>query len=175
MDLSNVTASMATARTSMSHEAFEMAAHTLGTRRGEIREAFQSRTASRLRVMIERIGSGQVLSDEDLQIVRDWIVGDADSYLRAENNLDEWTGEYDRLQQVLAGYEGRPLRDDELLELKGILEDAVRVAHDIANHLEKVERVRRFEELVRDQPNWSPEDRQRLASLLLGKLESPNR
>ncbi len=175
MELSNITESMATARASMSHEAFERAALSLGVRQGEIREAFQARTATRLRVMTERIASGQHLSDEELQIVRDWIVGDADSYLRAENNIQDWTAEYDRLQGVLADYEGRPLRESELQELKGILEDAVRVAHDISNHLEKEERVRRFEEMFRDQGKLSRDDRQRLAGLLMGKLESPNR
>jgi hypothetical protein len=175
MELSNVTASMATARASMSHDAFERAAMSLGNRQGEIREAYQANTATRLRVMTERIASGQVLSDEELQIVRDWIVGDADSYLRAENNIQDWMTEYDRLQGVLAEYEGRPLVEVELLELKGILEDAVRVAHDISNHLEKEERVKRFEEMFRDQANLSRDDRQRLAGLLIGKLESPNR
>jgi hypothetical protein len=62
-----------------------------------------------------------------------------------------------------------------LLELKGILEDAVRVAHDIANYLEKQERVERFDAITSDQASWTREDRQRLAGLLLGKLESPNR
>lgn len=175
MELSNVTESMASARASMSHEAFERAALSLGARQSEVREAFQARTATRLRVMTERINSGQVLSEDDIQIVRHWIVGDADSYLRAENNLSDWTEEYDRLQQVLAGFEGRALNEADLLELKGIIEDAVRVAHDISNHLEKAERVARFEEMISDQAGWSRDDRQRLTGLLLGKLGSPNR
>ena len=175
MQLSNVTDSMASALASMSHEAFDQAALALGARRNEVREAFQAHTATRLRVMIERIGSGQTLSEDELEIVRHWIVGDADSYLRVENNLSDWTHEYERLEGVLAGYEGRTLGEGDLLELKGVLEDAVRVAHDIANHLEKVERVQRFEAMIADQQNWTREDRQRLGGLLRGKLESPNR
>jgi hypothetical protein len=175
MELSNVTSSMASARTSMSHEAFERAAMALGARRNEVREAFQARTATHLRVVTERIASGQSLSDDDLALVRQWIVGDADSYLHHEGDLDEWTAEHARLETALADYEGRSLNEGDLLELKGILEDAVRVAHDIANFLEKRERVNRFEEMMADRDRWSTEDRQRLAGLLRGKLESPNR
>jgi hypothetical protein len=175
MELSNVTAGMASARASMSHEAFEQAAMALGARRSQVREAFQARTATHLRVMVERLSSGQTLSADDLLIARHWIVGDADSYLRHENNLQEWTREYARLEEVIAGYEGRPLDEGELLEVKGILEDAVRVAHDIANYLEKRERVERFDAITSDQASWTREDRQRLAGLLLGKLDSPNR
>lgn len=175
MELSNLAASMTSARTSMSHDAFEQAAVALGARRNEVREAFQARTATQLRVITERIVTGQSLSDADVEIARHWIVGDADSYLRHENNLREWTAEYERLEKVLAGYEGRQLHETDLLELKGILEDAVRVAHDISNHLEKQERVARFDAMFQDPAHWSPEDRQRLAGLLRGKLDSPNR
>lgn len=175
MELSNVTSSMSSARAAMSYDAFERSALALGARRNEVREAFQAGTATHLRVIMERIASGQPLSDEDVATIRQWIVGDADSYLRHESDLEGWTEEYARLEGVLAGYEGRPLTEGDLLELKGILEDAVRVAHDIANLLEKRERVQRFDGMIRDRDSWSREDRQRLAGLLKGKLESSNR
>ncbi|MEJ2541437.1 MAG: hypothetical protein P8188_15955 [Gemmatimonadota bacterium] len=174
MNMTNLTPGMSTARRSMTAEAFQESAFALGRQRIAIRETLQAMTSEQILGVLERLASRQDPSPDDLEIVRMWIVGDADSYLRQENNFDDWVAEYERLEDVIAGYEGRACTESELLELKGILEDAVRVAHDIANYLEKKERVEQFESAVHAGTNWDRDRRETLLQILRGKLQSAN-
>jgi hypothetical protein len=99
-----------------------------------------------------------------------WIVGDAQGYLKVENNLDDWIKEFDRLKGVLTEYEAKEsLPLEELVDLQGILEDAVRVASDIGNFLEKKERIKAFEEATKDTQSL---DREILVMLLKEKRSS---
>ena len=174
MDTTRLTPGMNAAREAMTADAFQQSAFGLGRQRTAIRETLQSITSDQILGVLERLAAGAQPSPEDLQLVRMWIVGDADSYLRQENNFQDWVAEFDRLKGVIGRYEGRPCSEAELLELKGILEDAVRVAHDIANYLEKRERVHQFEATVEASHAWDGAAREALLRILRGKLESPN-
>ena len=171
MQLQPVTPSMSEAHRAMSSEAFQRSAATLTRARTGIRESLQALTSPEILTVLERLRSGAVPSREDLDTVWLWIVGDAESYVRQENNFDDWVAEFDRLQGVLARFEGRECTEIELLELQGILEDAVRVGHDIAHYLEKRERIERFDQAVREKTEWTREDREFLVRILTGKLE----
>ena len=174
MEITRLTSGMSAARDAMSADTFQQSAFTLGRHRTGIREALQSITSDRILDVLQRLAAGDHPSPDDLRVVRLWIVGDADSYLRQENNFEDWVAEFERLQGVIGRYEGRSLDEGELLELKGILEDAVRVAHDIANYLEKRERVQQFEATVEATRSWDRDSRDTLLRILRGKLESPN-
>jgi len=175
MEITRLTSGMSTARDRMSADAFQQSATTLGGVRSHVRETLQSMTSDQVLRVLERLASRQEPSEEDLALVRMWIVGDAESYLRQENNFDDWLVEYERLESVLRTYESRDCSETELLELTGILEDALRVAHDIANYLEKHERIEQFETAVRASNTWDQGRRDVLLQILRGKLESPNR
>lgn len=173
MDMSGLTPAMGSARAAMTADAFQTAAHAMGRRRTAIRERLQDITSEQILEVLQRLAAGDHPSEEDLDVVRLWIVGDADSYLRQENNFDDWLDEFDRLREVVARYEGVDCGESELLELKGILEDAVRVAHDIANYLEKRERVEQFEAAVAERHSWDSAARETLLRILRGKVERP--
>jgi hypothetical protein len=174
MDTTRLTPGMNTAREAMTADAFQQSAFAMGRRKTAIRETLQSITSEQILGVLERLAAGAHPSPEDLQLVRMWIVGDAESYLRQENNFQDWVAEFDRLKGVIERYEGRECSEAELLELKGILEDALRVAHDIANYLEKRERVQQFEATVEASHAWDRTAREALLRILRGKLESPN-
>ena len=87
-----------------------------------------------------------------------------------ENDFREWQAEFRRLSGVLERYEGQELSPPALVELQGVLEDAVRVTADISNFLEKKERIERFHQ---DINNFTPEDAKFLISMLKSMLYSP--
>ena len=166
-----VTQAMRKACAEMPPEAFHRAGRLLRKARGSTREEAQQATADEIREIIEKLTSGDSMTPEEISLVRAWIIGDAEGYLRMENNLPDWLAEYERLATSVARYEKADCSHAELLELCGILEDAARVNQDIAVFLEQRDRVRRFEAAVAD--GLDGPERKLLAEVLAGELESP--
>lgn len=166
----NVANAMADARTAMTENAFQQAASAASDARSAVREESQARTATEIKGVIDKLQSGDRLTDQELTLVRAWVVGDAESYTKMENSFQEWLSEYDRLEQVLAGYETKECSPDELTELVGILEDAARISYDIANFLEKKDRIGKFNAAVSDGLN--DRERELLVGILTNSLHS---
>ncbi|HEX9883132.1 MAG TPA: hypothetical protein VGA79_04120, partial [Desulfobaccales bacterium] len=59
----------------------------------------------------------------------------------------------------------------EMVELHGVLEDAVKVADNVAHFLEDKERIQRFDEAIN---NLSSADNKLIADFLKAKLISPD-
>jgi len=171
MDSLNVSSSMGQARDNMVSSQFMRTSVALSEAESQIREDIQAKTSSEMKAIVVKLKKNQPLSDEDIKYMKLWIVGDAQSYSKMENNFDDWLKEFDRLKDVLAGYESKSLAPQDRFNLRGILQDAVRVAADIGNFLEKKERVGKFEAAIADPANL---DRSILVSVLEQKLSSPN-
>ena len=150
---------------------FQRASQLLSDGKAAVREKIQEETSGKMKGIISKLKNSTPLNSEELDCVRLWIVGDAEGYTQMENNFNDWLKEFKRLEGVLTGYENRTLTPDELFKLQGILEDAVRVSADIANYLEKKERIQRFEQATLDQASI---DKDILMSMLQGKLVSPD-
>jgi hypothetical protein len=168
----NVTTAMADARRAMTDSAFQQAASMMSEAKRAVCEEMQKETSSRIETIVENLVSDEPLSADDLALVKEWIVGDAEGYTKMENNFNDWLAEYDRLEGSLARYEGRDCSSDELLQLQGILEDATRISYDIATFLEKQERVKHFDDAVAD--GLDEYERDALARVLANKLRSPS-
>ena len=54
------------------------------------------------------------------------MVGDAEGYVKMENNLQDWLEEYRRLMDVIAAWEAKTGSIQELVGVDGVLEDAVK-------------------------------------------------
>jgi hypothetical protein len=111
---------------------------------------------------------------EELELIKLWIIGDAESYIKMENNFQDWIEEFKRLEMVLIQYENKDCSIPDLFEIHGILEDAIRISYDIANYLEKKERIEKFLPKLSDTNTLSDKDRDILVSVLTGKLKSPD-
>lgn len=170
MRLQGITPAMASAKDAMTNSAFQRSATTLNQNKNNVRETLQQITADDIRRIIERLRSGKAPTPGDLDLIKLWIVGDADSYTRMENNFNDWLAEYDRLESVLKEYEGKECDAGDLFKLQGILEDAIRVSYDISNFLEKRERLTRFESAIQERAEWQRKDREFLVGLLTEKL-----
>jgi len=150
-------------------EDFTRVGSVLAQLQGKVREEIQAATAEKITGIIQKLENQENLSLEEKELVGVWLVGDAEGYTKMEDDFEEWRQEFRRLSRVLETYQGRDPSPRTLVELYGVLEDAVRVIADISYFLEKRERVERFHAAIN---NVSPEDGKFLASMLKAKLNS---
>lgn len=169
MNPTEVLNSMTTARLAMTDTAFRLAGGIINEHRNGARELMQMQTAPQIAAIISRLRAEEDIGPDEIDVVRAWVIGDADGYLRAENDFPHWLAEFERLQKCLRDFIERPLEVRELIEIQGVLEDAARVSLDIANYLEKRERVRNFESTIADPTKVN---KPILAEVLSRKLES---
>jgi hypothetical protein len=170
MDMKGVTQTMQKARKDMSAQSYLQAGSTLNENKNAVREEIQSRTAEKVKSIIHKLTSKQPLSSEEGDLVRLWIVGDAESYTKMENNFQDWLKEFDRLEKEINVYEEKDRTADDLFKLQGILEDAVRITYDISNYLEKKERLKKYELALID--GLDDAEREVLVNVLTAKLKS---
>ncbi len=166
----DVTKSMMEAIKQGSDGAFQSAAAALGQTQEALREDIQKKTAVQVMAIINNLAGGGQLSTDEIALVRIWIVGDAESYIKAENDYILWTAEYQRLVGVLQGFENKECSEQDALRLIGILEDAIRVSFDIANFLEKKERIFKFDQSLAD--GVDADEKEILVRVLTGKFRS---
>jgi hypothetical protein len=111
------------------------------------------------------------ISTEELELIKLWIVGDAESYTKMENNFQNWLQEFKRLETVLKEYDNIDCSLNDLFKLHGTLQDAIRISYDIANFLDNKERITKFEKAA---SNVSNLDTNLLVRILTAKLQSPD-
>lgn len=166
----DVTKTMANAIKMMSEGAFQQAGSALNEARNIVREEAQKKTSSDIKKIINKLQSEEHLSTEEIALIKSWIVGDAALYTKMENNFQDWISEYERLRSALVNYENKDCSYEELMKLHGILEDVILVNYDIANYLEKKDRIKKFELAVGD--GLDTGERDVLVKILIGKLQS---
>ena len=147
--LETVSQIMREARERGKAEDFDRVSAELVKARNSVREAMQARTGPAVRGILAKLEGREPLSPSDIEVVRLWVVGDAEGYVKAEDDFAEWQTEFSRLAEAVGSYDGRET-PGELLKLGGILTDAMRVASDILHFLEKKERVARFDAAIRE-------------------------
>lgn len=170
LDISRV---MAEAKKTMTDAGFQKAAGALIEAKNKAREEIQKITAPEITKIIKKLQTQQPLSTHETTLMQTWITGDAQGYTQMENNLPDWLAEYQRLTAVLSDFENKNCTVSEALQLQGILEDAARVSYDIANFLEKQDRIKKFNAAVAD--GLDPNEREVLVKVLTDKLRSDNR
>ena len=148
-------------------EDFSRVGAELAQIQSQVREEIQAATAEKITGIIRKLENQESLNPEERDLVGVWVVGDAEGYTKMEDDFQEWLEEIRRLGRVLETYEGRDASPQTLVELHGVLDDAVRVIADISYFLEKKERLERFHAAIN---NVSPGDGKFLASMLKAKL-----
>jgi hypothetical protein len=141
----------------------------LSQARDLVREEVQRVTAEQMEEIIDKLERGGTLTPEEQGYVRFWIIGDAESYTRVENHLQAWLQEFRTLQEAVRTHEGGVESVQDLLNLRAVLEDAVRVATNIRAFQEKKERVTRFENSIQ---SLDKEDAPFIIEILRRQLES---
>jgi len=135
----------------------------------KVREAIQQSTAKDMEAIIQKLKNNESLTSQEKDEIKLWIVGDAEGYVAMEEDFHDWQAEFSRLTGVIRDYESKDLSVRDLVNLQGVLEDAILVAHDLQNFLDKKERLARFEQAM---AHPDKQDAEFIASMLKDMLHS---
>jgi hypothetical protein len=112
-----------------------------------VREVQQSMWADQAKDAIKALKKGDALTPDHKDVIRTFLVSDAERYLHHENNFDDWTQELRRLMDELTS-RCNVVDRNTIGDLRGILKDAIRLVPDIRNFLEEHHRVDKFEQAL---------------------------
>ncbi len=144
---------------------------TLQETESQLREYIQEITKNEISQIIEKLKSNRPLNKQELEYIKLWIVGDADYYVKFENNYNDWVVELKRLMVEINQCNSENLSFKEASKLRAIVLDGIRVLGDIVFFIKQKERLRNFAESTEE---INDEERNLLIRLLEGKIRSPN-
>jgi hypothetical protein len=170
--LKGMSRAMQQAQADNTSESYGFVATELVKSKNNIQHAIEQATAVAVAAIIGKLEHNQPLTEDEKQTVKLWVVGDAEGYVKSENNFQDWLKEYRRLIDVIAAWESRTDSVQELVEVHGLLEDAIKLADAVAHYLEDRERVARFENAM---TSMNAEDSKFIAGMLKSMLNSPER
>jgi hypothetical protein len=148
---------------------FEQITGALVNLENELREAYQRAFVAPMTAIIAKLRAGRAPDADELALTESFLVGDAEAYVRLENDFQGWITELDRLVTVLIHLRAR-LDPPQLLDARGEVEDARRVLGNICNYLQARERVARYRRTIADGLDATRAGL--LADLLQQKLDS---
>lgn len=149
--------------------AYAKLASLLSNAEAESREALQAITKDDMQRIIVKLQGTETISPHDHQLIRAWLVGDAETYTKVENNLGDWLTELQRLVDEIGTMANSRLTLETALHLRALLRDAMRTAWDVHHYLEHTERVARFDDSTRE---LDTEARKTLQDILQRKMRS---
>jgi hypothetical protein len=135
----------------------------------ELREQMQAATAAQVTSLISLLKADGPIEAKELELIRLWLVGDAEYYVKTENDFPAWLAELERLLGVLRQLRSEAVTPPTMARMEATVQDARRVAGDIAFFQAQQERVRSFQTAT---SKLNREDKQTLAELLERKLGS---
>ena len=136
-----------------------------------VRELQQTMWAEEAKTALKHLQKNLPLTPQDEDVIRAFIVSDAERYLAHENNYEDWLEELQRLLDDMAKRATQPDREA-IADLRGVVKDAVRLVPDIRNYLDERNRVDRFEKSLK---NLDQSSRDMLVRIMKEQLASPDR
>ncbi len=138
----------------------------------DLRERLQENTKSDIQNILRKLENGQNPDAKDVDLLRLWIVSEAQSYIETENSFNDWVNDLGRVIAEIKKVPEGSLDLQKIMQLTGLANDGRRSAADIMNYLEKKERIRSFEESIQDLKD--NEKRVHLIGILKYKMISPD-
>ncbi len=135
----------------------------------QLRERIQRKTSGEMKDVIDRLQSGAELSQADADLVRLWMVSDAEFYVQLKQDYPHWLSELDRLIHEIQASQGRELDAEAYGKLSGTIRDALRIVSDMVFFKRQEERVATFETAM---TSLTRESKGSLADVLQRKLDS---
>ncbi len=159
---------------SSSAEQYEFLRERMDALDAAARETFQAQERERYEALAAKLERAQPLTAQERETLELLVAGDAEYYLRVENNLQDWYGELRRLLQELDTLRSLPLdRAQSLLHVRALCSDARGVLPGIVHYLREKERLERLRQMIRG--GIAPEEGRRLAGMLRDMLASERR
>jgi hypothetical protein len=110
---------------------------------GQAREAIQAKLA--ISAVLAKLKERKPLGADDLKTLELLIVGDAESFLKYEADLDGWKKEADQLITEIANLQSSELDIDGLMHLRALCQELRRVLPNIVYYLDQKERTAKFQ------------------------------
>lgn len=164
----------AMARAALMHqtsEDFNALERYLAEVEGYVREMQQSMWAREVKTAISHVEGGSPLTAADQEVIRAFLISDAEHYVALENNFPDWCQELQRLMDDLAKRVNTVDRSN-IAELRAVMKDAQRLVPDIRNYLDEKQRIERFEQAL---SNLDASSRKMMGKILREAIESPKR
>ena len=136
-----------------------------------VRETQQAMWAHEADATIKNLDDGTPLTEGDKDLIRTFLISDAESYLKHENNFGDWKRELKRLTDELVR-RANVIDRDTIGDLRGVLKDASRLVPDIRNFLEERQRIQKFEAAL---DSLDTSSRTMLGRLIREQLKSDKR
>ena len=136
---------------------------------GYFREYVQGLTEEDVKGVLRKLRNGDTLNVNDIDLIRLWIVDDAQRYMEMENNFEDWKKEMERLMAEIVKYKDRDAGILMASELRALFRDGSRVLADIFYYLQQKDRVARFDQASQ---SLGPQERSLLIGLLEQKIKS---
>lgn len=152
-------------------EEFEGLEQFLAQVEGYVRELQQSMWSREIKTAISHVEGGSPLTAADQEVIRAFLISDAEHYVALENNFPDWCKELERL---LADVTKRVNMVDRgnIAELRAVLKDAQRLLPDIRNYLDEKQRIQRFELAL---SNLDAPSRKMMGKILREAIDNPKR
>jgi hypothetical protein len=99
-----------------------------------------------VRPLLTKLENGTTLTADELKTLRSLIVGDADQYLKFNDDFERWRSELDRVLDQIRQVQSSDLGLDAQMRLRVLCEEALGAMAPTVHYLERKERVQRFEE-----------------------------
>jgi hypothetical protein len=136
----------------------------------DLREGIQLGTTDGMAAIIIKLDSDQEITAGELELIRLWMLSDAEYYIQLENDLPNWIAELERLFSELKAHSTHELSSDAMGKASGAVRDALRVISDVEFFRAQELRIKRFEAATE---TITTENKQHLSRLLKQKLRSP--
>jgi hypothetical protein len=99
--------------------------------------------------LIDKLERGTQLTDAEMKTVRSLIVGDADQYLKYDDDFAPMKVELDSILSQIAKLKSQELNIEGLMHLRVLCKEASSALVPTLHYLEQKDRVHRFEENTR--------------------------
>ncbi|MEW5822518.1 MAG: hypothetical protein AB1782_20155 [Cyanobacteriota bacterium] len=137
---------------------------------GALREMHQAMTQKEMKIVIAKLGNNEPLTSDEIDLIREWIVGDAESYITCERNFNAWLSLFTRLARELKDLYASDISPQKVLELSGLTQIAMRLIPNILYYSSEKERVAAFDRAVSD--GIDSEEAKAYRNILQAKLDS---
>jgi hypothetical protein len=100
--------------------------------------------------IVKKLENGNPLTPDELKTLKILMVGDADYYLKYDDDFDRSKTELKRILEEIRTLQSSDLGVDGLMHLGVLCREACGVAKPAAFYLDQKDRVRKFEDATRD-------------------------
>jgi len=134
----------------------------------DLREGMQEATQYQISELIKKLEKDQPIDEDEKTLIRLWIVGDAHSCAKMENNYDDWLLEVQRIIDQVKELSAQGMTPGIMADLKGVSGDAIRTLSDIQFFKENLDRIQKFDQASE---KMSTSDKKFLAGILKNELK----